>query len=56
MKLISSKLIKKMSVTNKNKKENNFGCPLMVDIVVDIVVGFKDVVVRGIQNDINFKK
>ena len=54
MKLISSKLIKKMSVTNKNKKQNF--CFGVVDIVVDIVVGFKDVIVRGIQNDTNFQK
>ena len=50
MKLISLKLIKKMLATNKNKKENNFGGPVVV------VVGIRNVVVRGIQNDINFKK
>ena len=35
MKLISSKLIKKMSATNKNKKENNFGGFVVVDIVIE---------------------
>ena len=64
MKLILSKLTKKMSSTNKNKKENNFGgAGVVVDVSVrgvvvgmlDVVVGIADVVVGNI-NSINFKR